>query len=206
MNSLTASCISSIIEIITTHPLDYAKTLQQNNDFKLSRFIKNPYCGISSRFIGIIPLRIVYWNSINYFNSRGFNPIITGINTAFLQTLVDYPIEQIKINKMLNTNIFFNSKGYLSLLLRNSIFAVGFTTCVNSIENKNYSGAVGGLLGSLLSHPIDSLKTHYQAGNNTFPINWTFNNYFKGWYLRCGVSLVGMNVGYISYTFIRDNI
>jgi len=203
MNSLIASGTASIIEVLTTHPLDYAKTLQQNNNFSMKTFVRNPYCGICSRVLGILPLRIIYWNSINYFSKKKYNPILTGTYTAFLQTLVDYPIEQIKINQMLNKKVIFNPMGYISLLSRNTIFAVGFTISIDSIENKNYSGAVGGLVGSLLSHPIDSLKTYYQAGNKSFPKKWKFNNYMKGWYLRCGVSFIGMNVGYISYNYFN---
>lgn len=203
MNSIIASGAASLIEVITTHPLDYAKTLQQNNNFSWKTFTRNPYCGLYSRILGILPLRIIYWNSINYFSERNCNPILTGTYTAFLQTLVDYPIEQIKINQMLNKKVIFNPMGYISLLSRNTIFAVGFTISINSIENKNYSGAIGGLVGSLLSHPIDSLKTYYQAGNKSFPKNWKLNNFMKGWYLRCGVSLIGMNVGYISYNYFN---
>ena len=204
MNSIIASGTASIIEVLTTHPLDYAKTLQQNNNFSLKKIIRNPYCGLYSRILGIVPLRIVYWNSINYFSKKSYHPILIGTYTSFLQTIVDYPIEQIKINKMLNKKVIFNPMGYSTLLLRNTIFAVGFAISINSIENKNYSGAVGGMVGSLLSHPIDTLKTYYQAGNKKFPINWNFKDYMKGWYLRSGVSLIGMNVGYASYSYFNN--
>ena len=53
-----------------------------NTYFKFC-FIRNPYEGIYSRIIGIIPLRIVYWNSINYFSNKGFNSINTGLLTSF---------------------------------------------------------------------------------------------------------------------------
>lgn len=206
INNIVAASLSSIAEVITTHPLDYAKTLQQNNSFNFSTLIKQPYTGLSSRIVGIIPLRIIYWNSIDYFSSLNYSSLNTGVLTSILQTSVDYPIEQIKINKMLNTTIYFNVLGCCMLLLRNTIFAVIFTSSVNNIEDKRYSGAIGGFFGSLLSHPIDTLKTHYQAGNNYFPSKWTIENYFRGWYYRCGVSLVGMNVGYYTYHSIKEKI
>ena len=106
MNNIMAASLSSIAEVITTHPLDYAKTLQQNNSFNFNTFIKRPYTGLSSRIVGIIPLRIIYWNSIDYFSSLNYSSLNTGILTSVLQTTVDYPIEQIKINKMLNTTTF----------------------------------------------------------------------------------------------------
>ena len=203
-NNIVAASLSSIAEVITTHPLDYAKTLQQNNSFNFNNLIKQPYTGISSRILGIIPLRIIYWNSIDYFSSLNYSSLNTGVLTSILQTTIDYPIEQIKINKMLNTKIYFNHLGCLTLLLRNTIFAVIFTSSVNNIEDKRYNGAIGGFLGSLLSHPIDTLKTHYQAGNNYFPSKWTIKNYFRGWYYRCGVSLIGMNVGYYTYHSFKE--
>ena len=99
------------------------------------------------RVLGIVPLRIVYWNSINYFSKRLSSNTYRFIY-CFFTNLIDYPIEQIKINKMLNKN-FFNPMGYISLLSRNIIFAIGFAISINSIENKNYNGAVGGFVGSL---------------------------------------------------------
>ena len=197
--------ISSIIEVVTTHPLDYAKTLKQNNSFSVKHFIRNPYEGIYSRIIGIIPLRIVYWNSINYFSNKGFNSINTGLLTSFFQTMIDYPMEQKKINMMLSSKVYFNPIGYSMLLARNSIFAVAFTCSINMIDDNRYNGAVGGLLGSILSHPIDSLKTYYQVGNNRWPKHWKLNNYMNGLFYRCGVSIIGMNVGYYSYNHIIDN-
>lgn len=205
-NNIMAAGISSIIEVVTTHPLDYAKTLKQNNSFSVKHFIRNPYEGIYSRIIGIIPLRIVYWNSINYFSNKGFNSINTGLLTSFFQTMIDYPMEQKKINMMLSSKVYFNPIGYSMLLARNSIFAVAFTCSINMIDDNRYNGAVGGLLGSILSHPIDSLKTYYQVGNNRWPKHWKLNNYMNGLFYRCGVSIIGMNVGYYSYNHIIDNI
>lgn len=199
-NNIVAASLSSLMEVVTTHPLDYAKTLKQNNSFNIKNFMKNPYEGIYSRVVGIIPLRIVYWNSISYFSNKGYSSVSTGILTSFIQTIIDYPIEQKKINNMLNSRVIFNPIGYSMLLTRNTIFAVCFTLSVNNIEDNRYNGAVGGLLGSILSHPIDTLKTYYQAGNNRWPKEWEFKNYMRGWHYRCMVSLIGMNVGYYTYS------
>lgn len=197
---LIASGLSSLNEVIFTHPLDYAKTLKQSNKLNYKNFIKNPYVGFKSRILGIIPLRVVYWNSINYFNKKGYNSLTTGIMSSILQTIIDYPIEQIKINKMLNKKVFFNNMGFQMLLLRNTLFCVGFTYSINNIDN-NYNAAIGGLIGSIISHPIDSLKTWYQTGNKHFP-KWNYKRYLNGLFFRSSTCIIGMQVGYFTYNYL----
>ena len=67
-------------------------------------------------------------------------------------------------------------------------------------------GAVGGFAGSLLTHPLDSLKTWYQAGNKNFPKSWTLKRYMTGWQYRCSVSFLSMNIGWIVFHRLKENI
>ena len=207
-NKLEASLFSGIVEVIATHPLDYAKTILQNNpNSKLKDYIKTPYKGVTSRLIGVVPMRILFWNSLDYFKNLGYNPILAGLYTSIIQTCVDFPIEQIKTQQINKNNYnlitsFKNSKifpSYTSHLARNA----GFAIIVNEIIQKNpdslYYGAIGGFMGSLLTHPFDSLKTWYMSGNKNYPTHWTFKEYMKGWHYRCGVSLISMNIGWIVY-------
>ena len=161
---------------------------------------------MSSRLVGIVPMRILFWGSLDYFESKGFNPITAAIATSMIQTSIDYPIEQIKIQKMVNNkNIissFKNIKFTPSItfhLCRN----IGFAVFVNILIKKNkdsiYLGAIGGVLGSIISHPFDSLKTWYQSGNKNFPKHWKLKNYMQGWQYRCTISLLSMNIGWIVY-------
>ena len=92
-NKLEASLFSGIVEVIATHPLDYAKTVLQNNpNSKLKDYIKTPYKGVTSRLIGVVPMRILFWNSLDYFKSLGYNPVLSGLYTSIIQTCVDYRI------------------------------------------------------------------------------------------------------------------
>lgn len=211
---IKSSVIAGIIEVFTTHPLDYAKTLLQNknNTITLNQFLKQPYKGISSRLVGIIPMRIVFWNSLTYFKENNYKPLYAGLLTASIQTLIDYPIEQIKIQKMLNNTTMRNAfaqpnlyKGFGITLSRNIGFAVILNKCIDGNDGSYYHGAIGGFLGAVSTQPLDALKTWYQSNNYKYPTHWTFTDYYKGWYFRAGISLMSMNIGWLVYSSLCKN-
>jgi hypothetical protein len=205
---IKSSILSSFIEIFATHPLDYAKTLiQNNNKITLKQYLKNPYKGCFSRVISIVPMRIFFWNSYSYFNNNGYGLIQTSILTASLQTIIDYPSEQIKIQRIIHNKSIFNAfkqqnifMGAFFTLTRNIGFTLGLATFINNNNGSYYHGAVGGFVGALITHPLDSLKTWYQTGNIKYPKHWTIVDYYKGWYFRAGMSLISMNIGWFIYS------
>jgi len=212
-NRIKSSLISSVIEVFATHPLDYAKTLLQNNtkNVTLQDYLKNPYKGLTSRLIGVAPMRILFWNSITYFKERNIHPILAGVYTASIQTTIDYPIEQMKIQKMIHNQSPLKAfkqknlmKGFGLTLSRNMGFAMVLNSCIHNKDGSYYHGAIGGFMGAVLTHPLDSLKTWYQAGNHHYPKNWKFNDYYKGWYFRAGISLISMNIGWIVYSKLQE--
>ena len=213
-NRLKSSALSGVLEILATHPLDYGKTILQSkglnnaSNVTFKEFLSNPYKGFSSRIVGIVPMRILFWNSITYFRERGYHPVLAGLCTAIVQTTVDYPIEQIKIQRMIHNNHNILSafrqpnlfKGYSLTLGRNIGFAVLVNCCIDGHDGSYYHGALGGFIGSVVTHPLDSLKTWYQAGNTSFPTHWTVANYCRGWHLRAGISLISMNIGWVVFS------
>ena len=52
----------------------------------------------------------------------------------------------------------------------------------NKYEHLNYycHGAISGMFGVILSHPIDTIKTHIQTGNSLKSFNFTVPNLYKG--------------------------
>ncbi len=72
MDKYYAGAISGVIEVILTHPLDYVKTKRQEykqNNLSLKIFyrnlyngnLKNLYTGVFSRLLGVIPMRLTFW-------------------------------------------------------------------------------------------------------------------------------------------------
>ena len=215
INRLKASLVSGVIEVGATHPLDYLKTLLQKNGNKVNvqeikESMKTPYKGVGSRLIGVVPMRILFWNSLDYFKTKGCNPIIAGFYTSIIQTSIDYPIEQIKTQQMIQNNYqktnffsyFKDVKFYpsvMSHLGRNAGFAVIMNQIIQKKPDSMYYGAIGGFVASLVTHPFDTLKTWYMTGNKNYPKHWTFKDFMRGWHYRCGISLISMNIGWIIY-------
>ncbi len=48
------------------------------------------------------------------------------------------------------------------------------------IDNYYYKGCISGMVGILLSHPIDSIKTHYQIQRNLVNYKYNISNLYKG--------------------------
>jgi hypothetical protein len=210
--NIKASVISAIIEVSTTHPIDYLKTIVQNNkNVNYKEVLKTPYKGLTSRFVGIVPMRMLFWNSLDYFQNKGFNAYSSAIITSVIQTSIDYPIEQAKTQRIIHNKKFMDSfkgvklrESILVHLMRNMFFAISVNSIINRDKNSFYYGALGGFCGSLITHPLDTLKTWYQSGNKNFPNHWKIKDYMAGWGYRCSVSLIGMNIGWIIYHRLKE--
>lgn len=232
-NKYIAGGLSGILEILVTHPIDYIKTIKQkysqnNKNFNLYNFIKNNknlYKGIKPRIIGIIPMRVTFWgvqDSTNtYLKNTNYNKItkglMIGLNGGFCQALIDNPIEIIKIQQMNNQqisllNVIKNNYGFFPTLYRN----IGFSICTGTIllQNKTNNNchnfilsASAGLIGSIITHPFDYIKTELQREKkqiNTFKILKYYlksNPYylFTGLSNRCLLNVFSMGIGYLAY-------
>tara|TARA_B100001989_G_C24493213_1_gene440729 strand:+ start:78 stop:836 length:759 start_codon:yes stop_codon:yes gene_type:complete len=188
-----AGAISGLIEVVTTHPIDYIKTKRQEfiqNNLSTKNFIRkiyknnifNFYTGMSSRLIGIIPMRLTFWgvqsNINNYlkFNSinNTYNFLIIGSIGGFFQTILDNQIELYKISKITNKKItiknLIKNDGFIPTLYRNIGFAnfisyVCFNDKYKTDNNftKFYYSSFAGLIGSFTTQPFDFIKTIKQS-------------------------------------------
>ena len=240
-NICMISGLSGIIEVCASHPLDTIKTKIQDNELKnikmnIYQTIKNIYktnglsgfyTGITSRLIGIIPMRTIYWTSMDYSNKiiENKNDYIKYIFPALFigtcQTIIDNPIEVIKIklmtsdDKKINYNNLF--KGFTPTLTRNIVFCffVNNSIRINN-ENKFMAAGIGGLVGSIISHPFDIIKTEMQRcngnkENKNFILllkNYILNNpklLFKGVCVRSLLSMVNMSIGFTFFNCLYTN-
>lgn len=211
MNSIYASAVSGSIELAVVYPLEYLKTIRQNTKYLSSkdykRYMRTPYRGVGVKMVGFVPMRVGFWSGMDFFNKNGYGVIKSGVYTAGLQTLIDYPIEQIKTQRVLNdVNVMNAFKGIKLLpsfgvhLMRNMIFMGVLNSVIESNRDSMYVGAVGGLAGSLITQPLDTLKTWYQSGKKSYPVEWRFKDYMRGWQHRGVISLLSMNIGWLVYS------
>jgi len=229
---------SGLIEVLTTHPIDLMKTKMQEAMLKnkSSKFIyvfksvytnyglKGYYKGLLPRIVGIVPMRLVFWgtqNSANYYfitkkdKLRIPKLFFNGILGGFAQTLVDNPIEVLKIRKMTNNTSPYYIKdlitrGFKITAFRNIIFAICVNISINYKENNTHSerfmlGAIGGCIGSAVTQPIDLIKTEQQRNNHKVSYKIIFDIFKKspkalwtGILPRCVLGFSTMGIGVIS--------
>lgn len=244
-NLVISSGISGIVEVSATHWLDRIKTKQQEQmligiNKNLYQTLKNIYSieglrgffvGIIPKFVGVIPIRTIYWTTIVQMNlfvkDHNTNLIIKnlvpGLVAGSVQTILDNPIEVLKIRLMTNTNNKVDSKvnfnfnnlkslyvGFLPTILRNSIFAIIVASSIQKFgtkkENKFLAGAIGGFFGSVLSQPFDVVKTEMQRFKTikNLSMSQTMINIGKhnplhlwsGGSMRASIAFLNMGIGY----------
>lgn len=227
---LVAGGLSGIIEVSSTHWIDNIKTQIQDSKLKNKKFnfknisFNNLYWGYYPRLIGIIPMRTVFWSSQYISNSylqnknlnNNYKYLFAGLFSGSIQTVIDNPIEVMKVKLITNTDIKTNNINYISgftpTLLRNSLFCGVFNLYVqnNKEQNKLVSGAIGGILASIISHPFDVIKTEIQKVNSTNKNTFKFiiDNIKKPYIFTYGIiprtilSFSTMSIGYFTFNLL----
>lgn len=231
VNSYLAGALSGLIEVTFTHPIDYIKTKKQQNvsfrDILRQTNMSQYYSGYGPRVCGIMPVRLAFWgtqSSIQNLLTRNqinswYNFVLIGSGAASVQTLVDTPIEVMKIaymNKSICTSSIF--KGFYPTLYRNILF----TNCVVFANQQHKSrfhqtkwsaflyAGIGGFIGSILSQPLDYVKTQKQLPNpeprtmSQILAQESMETLFRGGGFRALLGMSTMSIGYCAYMYIRE--
>ena len=249
LNFLVAP-LSGIVEVTTGHPLDTLKTkIQQLSLLEKPSSLRHAcadiygsgglvgfYSGYTPRVIGIMPMRLVYWGTMRtmneYVEAPGFahrpeylKMLLPGLVTGTVQTLVDNPIEVLKIRMMTGaagTAMNTLMKGFIPCTIRNIVFAIPVAVTVTTFgkDHAFLAGAAGGLIGSVLSQPLDVIKTEMQRFNpqeggvtkksmmqvirdiNAQP-GGPVRNFMAGVSMRGALSVANMGIGYLAYDYIH---
>jgi hypothetical protein len=224
--------ISSIIESTITHPIDVIKIHRQTSQPLIYK-VNTLYSGYIPRVFGNIPSRTLFLYSQdylhNFFNkddtntcckknyknykmSKNIQSIVIPFFAGFAQTLVDTPVEILKMNKVMKVKNTFYYTGFVPHFYRNFIFVL----CVynfkqlgssnsnlgtNSYLGTAFYGAIGGVVGSYMSHPLDTIKTCIQS--NRPHQHFTFNDYMRGCHLRAGMGMFNMFISLYVFEFIK---
>jgi solute carrier family 25 2-oxodicarboxylate transporter 21 len=256
-----ASSFSGIIEVAVSHPLDRIKTEMQIMTLNNSKSnvltgikhiyqnngIRGFYSGIFPRFVGIVPMRLMYWSSmtiasdyinhnkehfefhtnkyVSYNTSNFLINLIPGLVTGLAQSIIDNPIEVAKIKIMSGSSDIKISnlyQGFGYLLTRNILFAIPVAYSIKTYgkENPFLAGAFGGLIGSIISHPFDVIKTERQRHKNVKD-DVKINNkkitlsqmiiknpfgLFSGLTMRCSLSFINMGVGFVVFNHLYKGL
>tara|TARA_Y100001960_G_C14564641_1_gene772625 strand:+ start:52 stop:840 length:789 start_codon:yes stop_codon:yes gene_type:complete len=228
------------LDYIKTKKQEYVQRNLSNGSF-YKQLIKegkfNLYRGVIPRILGVMPMRFVFWgvqdNSYHYLHNKynridnnyqkGVNNlskfqcgVLAGCIGGSCQTIIDNPIEILKIKMMTNQKFkmkeLIQNRGFSATLCRN----VGFAICISSLcfgkerrsdlHNFGYS-ALGGLMGSVLTQPLDYVKTQQQRSGDHRSIFRILIKTFKdsprklyvGGFNRSLVSFFSMGIGFVAY-------
>lgn len=208
---LAPSIVSSAFEVCVTPPLDVMKTHYQTNTKVIFTF-RNLYSGFFPRALGNIPSRSIFlfFQDIlnSYFYQNKYKFFIVPLGASFAQTIFDTPVEILKINKIMNVNNTFLYKGFIPHFTRNMIFLTSVYNFRQYAKNKNNDiithslyGAIGGIIGSYISHPFDTIKTLIQS--NQKRNNMKLYDYFRGSHIRASMSMINMFISLYVFEMIK---
>jgi hypothetical protein len=226
MKSYLAGALSGLIEVSCTHPIDYIKTKKQQNisirDILRETPFKQYYSGYVPRLLGIIPVRLTFWGTQQSIETilknknvcSWYKFMYIGTGAACAQTIVDTPIEVLKIaymNQAKGSSSLL--KGFYPTLYRNILF----TNCVALANQQNktrtvqtkltafvYAG-MGGFIGSVMSQPLDYVKTQKQLPQPDprtmmeMLKKESIQTLFRGGGFRALLGMSTMSIGYCAY-------
>jgi hypothetical protein len=206
------SIISSLVEVSITQPLDVIKTHSQAKKMDQLKYnFKSLYKGFVPRALGNIPSRTVFLFSQDYLKynlDKKYHPVILPIIAGTAQTVVDTPVEILKMNQIFDIKNKSYFAGFIPHCFRNIIF-IGFVFNMkeyaknkhNSIEAMALYGAMGAVIGSYISHPLDTLKTIKQS-NSKIQLK-SFKDYYKGVHLRAGMGFINMGISLSVFELLK---
>lgn len=220
---LVLSIISSLIEVVITHPIDVYKTNLQLNK---QTHMNNIYRGFIQRAIGNIPSRSIFLITSDYLKHKNINIYMIPLISGMTQTIIDTPVENLKI-RAINNYIGINSarhnnnneinvkhmplfnypsrnlfRGYIPHLARNVIFIGSVIIMKDRNDFSIYSGAIGGVIGSYISHPLDTIKTKIQSYQSLNKL--ILSQLFTGAHPRAIMAFINMMISLNCYDYLKN--
>lgn len=235
MNDFIYGGLSGLCEVSVSHPIDLLKTQIQESHSKnkISKIsikqiynttgIYGLYSGYLPRMCGVFPMRLLFWGSQSKANelikSSNYKSLVVGSITGSVQTLVDSPIEYMKVKTMTGGNYknLCLTRGFIPTLFRNVGFAGILFTCIDKYPYQHkydsyVKAGIGGFVGSVLTQPFDYVKTVLQSNNSqnvkmSNVIKTTFKTPYKfmsGTLPRASIGFINMGVGYSCFVFFKN--
>ena len=179
------------------------------------------YAGFLPRALGNIPSRSIFLLSQDFLKRHigvtPLAPVLVPFGAGLAQTVVDTPVEVLKMKKIIPVEVLKMKKiipggktclykGFVPHLGRNVIFLLPVYNFRETYGGA-VSGAIGGLLGAYLSHPLDTIKTWQQTGQTgqtgTSGMPLSIRNYYTGCHVRAGMSMMNMFISLSLFDLLR---
>lgn len=237
--------ISGFCEVCVSHPIDFYKTKIQelnlqkkslSNNSNFNNFIynninnngiKSIYSGFVPRITGTIPMRTIFWGTQYHINSvcddyniSSYNKyIITGMGSGLAQSIIDTPIEVMKIKQMTGSNkinIYKLYDGFFFTSSRNMIFST--SVFIGNELSKKYDKltnfiitGISAFTACIITQPLDFFKTEvqrYKLKNTNINYMYYLNkdNYkllFSGTIPRASMGFINMGIGAMVFNLLN---
>jgi len=185
------------------------------------------YSGFFIRILGIVPVKATYWGTQSVCNeylkkydiNNSQRLVTSGIISACVTTIIDNPIEVIKtrimtekkfISKQISRDIIY--KGIYPNMIKNIVFSVSMNYNINLKPADNYftqffNGGFAGLFASIITQPIDYIKTERQGLSNQYAkssisiLKTDYNKLMVGLVPRSIMCFFYTGIGAMTYLF-----
>lgn len=195
-------CISGMVGILISHPVDSVKTFyqtQKKNNISYKITVSNLYKGIMSPLVGVGLEKALVFGTYNYIKNISNNTPLSGAVSGLVASMIVSPYERIKIMKQTNQIIklsdclkpSFLFKGLSATFTREIPgFAIYFST-YEGLKNKYYSnrpidisasfifGGLSGITAWIFIYPQDRIKTILQSQTTNVSINTLVKNIYN---------------------------
>lgn len=246
--NMIAGGISGFVEVTSTHPIDLVKTkMQQSSKTKdlgnPMKYMKTIYSegGITSlykgylpRMLGVVPMRLLFWSTqetVNNYSKEFINNdetryIFSGLLAGSVQTLIDVPVENLKVRSitsdvslMNRTNNLF--AGFYPNLLRNIGFAISLNCFIHLGNDHNskvedfFRASMGALIGAIVTQPLDYIKTQlqmvkpkYKNSRDVFVKTMKISpiHFYTGTFPRAFMSFLNMGIGWCVFSEVKKHV
>lgn len=226
-DKIIQSSYVGIIEVFATHPIEYVKTqYQATNSWKKITYNNHSFVNsMYPRLATIIPMRTIFWSSLFYHKDNKSSVFWSSLSTSFIQTIVDFPSDQIKARQICSAQSKNNLKlswsnicsymrgkyiqhGYLMHNYRNFIFLYNYYLFKNKNDNI-LNNIFGSVCGVVLSHPFDTMKTLYHCEqpyllkrNTNYEFIKMTKYLMNGVLMRAGNTTLSMVLGWSLFTYV----
>jgi len=210
---ISGACVG-ITQTLVGHPFDTTVVLIQNKKKWFPLPIKKYYRGwrfpLVSASVFNFTVFPVYERSLEYTNSK----IISGGMAGFCATPLLYFFEVGKIlqqtNQPLKISSFTKSKGFTSLLFRETIACSIYFSSYHYIKEKNdnplIAGGLAGLINWGITYPLDVVKSRQIAQNISIKQALSQKNFYKGFSICATRAVIVNALNFWTYETVKKYI
>ena len=187
-NNYLKGCISGMVGIALSHPIDTIKTHRQTTQGAVFKYnFRNLYRGIVSPLIGVGIEKAIVFGTYNYCRNNNINIMMSGAIAGLSASIVVSPYERIKILHQTNQKIDFKKCIHPSFLFKGLSttftreipgFAIYFSTYEKlkdhfytknnmniTIPSSFLFGGLSGTMAWIFIYPQDRIKTIIQSSD-----------------------------------------